>query len=107
MPARATQVNGRLAMLGFVFVAMQENQTGETVLFQLNHVSVGTCLLLAVWVYASLAPILKGVKQEAFGEQQWRSGWLNGLGCSCGCLRPLFAVCWLLASRAARASPCL
>jgi hypothetical protein len=61
-------VNGRLAMLGLIIVAMQENQTGETVLYQLNHVSVGTCLLLAMWVYASLVPVLKGVKQEAFGE---------------------------------------
>lgn len=36
---------------------------------QLNHINVGTCLALALWVYASLVPIMKGVKQEAFGEQ--------------------------------------
>jgi hypothetical protein len=67
------QVNGRLAMLGMVYLAMQENQTGETVLYQLNHVSVGTCVLLATWVYASLVPVLKGVKQEAFGKHAYCS----------------------------------
>lgn len=61
-------VNGRLAMVGLVGAAIGESQTGATVLNQLTHVSLGTCVALAVWVYASLVPILKGVKQEAFGE---------------------------------------
>ena len=73
--------------VGIMAAAWRESETGETVLHQLNHVSLGTCLVLAVWVYASLAPILKGVKQEAFGERSWpgESGgcWAGpGLPCS-------------------------
>ena len=49
--------------------AYNEMQVGETALSQLQHCSLGTCLALAVGVvWASMTPILKGVKQEAFGE---------------------------------------
>ena len=50
-------------------VAYNEANLGEPALVQLQHISLGTCLALGVGVvYASIAPILKGVKQEAFGE---------------------------------------
>ncbi len=46
---------------------------------QLEHVSLGTCLALAVGiVYASLTPITKGVKQEAFGPFSPRAELTNG-----------------------------
>lgn len=71
-------INGRLAMVGLLAAAVREANTGETVVHQLNHVSLGTCLLLAIWVYASLVPMLKGVKQEAFGPFSPRAELTNG-----------------------------
>jgi len=65
-------------MIGFLSAAVKESETGETVLSQLSHISVGTCLMLALWVYASLVPILKGVKQEAFGPFSPRAEITNG-----------------------------
>lgn len=61
-------INGRLAMLGFLLAARNEFQTGETVLQQSMHVPWPWLLLLAVVVYASLVPMLKGARHEAFGE---------------------------------------
>eukprot|EP00798_Chlamydomonas_sp_ICE-L_P024927 gene24927-10578_t len=71
-------INGRLAMLGFVMAAYKENETGELMASQLEHLSIGVCLQLAFLVWASLVPITKGVKNEAFGPFSPRAEIVNG-----------------------------
>lgn len=71
-------INGRLAMLGILIVAQAEAETGETALQLLQHGTPWSYAAMALWVYASMVPILKGARHEAFGEY-----WLRGqpLGC--------------------------
>lgn len=57
----------RLAMIGFLTGAVVEVQTAEPLAQQAMHMSPVAGLLLLLVVYASLVPILKGVKNEAFG----------------------------------------
>jgi hypothetical protein len=61
-------INGRLAMIGILAAAKQEIDTGATVLQQALQASPWLYAVLGLWVYASLVPILKGVRHEAFGE---------------------------------------
>jgi hypothetical protein len=61
-------VNGRLAMIGILAAARQEIDTGATVLQQALQASPWLYAVLGLWVYASMVPILKGVRHEAFGE---------------------------------------
>eukprot|EP00882_Tetradesmus_deserticola_P027048 GHRQ01029888.1.p2 GENE.GHRQ01029888.1~~GHRQ01029888.1.p2 ORF type:complete len:121 (-),score=21.86 GHRQ01029888.1:444-806(-) len=63
-------VNGRLAMIGILAAAKQEIEAGSTVLQQALQASPWLYAVLGVWVYASLVPIFKGVRHEAFGEWQ-------------------------------------
>ncbi len=60
-------INGRLAMLGILCGGWQEAHTGLTLAQQAADLPLSELLLLAGWVYASLVPILKGAKMEAFG----------------------------------------
>eukprot|EP01024_Parvocaulis_polyphysoides_P039475 TRINITY_DN35693_c0_g1_i1.p3 TRINITY_DN35693_c0_g1~~TRINITY_DN35693_c0_g1_i1.p3 ORF type:complete len:189 (-),score=2.50 TRINITY_DN35693_c0_g1_i1:238-732(-) len=71
-------VNGRLAMLGFVTAAIREFQTGETILTQVQNASLLTWLWFALWVYASLVPMFKGARMEAFGWFTPRAEITNG-----------------------------
>lgn len=71
-------VNGRLAMLGVLWVAPTEASTGETALSQFIHAPWWTYAWLAVWVYATLAPLLKGAKMEPFGIFTPRAEVTNG-----------------------------
>ena len=61
-------INARLAMLGFVFGAWREFATGETIMTQLQNRTVSVAFLTILIVYASLVPITKGARFEAFGE---------------------------------------
>lgn len=61
-------INGRLAMLGFLAVAQGEVHTGNTVLQQALTTPVWVYAGLLLWVYASLVPMLKGARHEAFGK---------------------------------------
>lgn len=61
-------INGRLAMIGILAVANNEIQTEQTVLQQALTASPWVYLLLLVWVYASMVPLLKGARHEAFGR---------------------------------------
>ena len=54
-------------MIGFVAGAAVEVQTAEPLAQQAMHMSPLTIAGLLLVVYASLVPILKGVKNEAFG----------------------------------------
>ena len=67
--ASAELINGRLAMLGIVFSAIQEAKTGLTVREQAQQLNVPMFILLGSIAYASLVPIMKGAKTEAFGER--------------------------------------
>lgn len=60
-------INGRLAMMGILMGGWQEAHTGLTLAQQAAELPLSELLLLAGWVYASLVPILKGAKMEAFG----------------------------------------
>ena len=68
--ASAELINGRLAMLGIVFSAMEEAKTGLTVSEQAQQLNVPMFILLGSIAYASLVPIMKGAKTEAFGERR-------------------------------------
>lgn len=61
-------INGRLAMIGILAVANNEIQTEQTVLQQALTASPWVYILLLVWVYASMVPLLKGARHEAFGR---------------------------------------
>ena len=66
-------------MVGIMAVSYKEALTGEMAYDQLVHCTVGVALALAVGVvYSSLAPILKGVKQEAFGPFSPKAEVTNG-----------------------------
>ncbi|GLI68005.1 hypothetical protein VaNZ11_012327 [Volvox africanus] len=59
-------INGRLAMVGLIAGAWEEAHSGLTLAQQAEQLPLSELLLLALWVYASLVPILKGAKMEAF-----------------------------------------
>lgn len=61
-------INGRLAMIGILAAAKAEVDTGTTVLQQAQQAPVWLWGVLLLWVYASMVPILKGARHEAFGE---------------------------------------
>lgn len=69
-------------MVGLIAVAMRESETGLTAMQLLTSPQVGMPLLAALFVYASLVPILAGAKMEPFGECEFhiRSG------CQCPCV---------------------
>mmetsp|Transcript_29325 Transcript_29325/g.82718 ORF Transcript_29325/g.82718 Transcript_29325/m.82718 type:complete len:206 (+) Transcript_29325:257-874(+) len=71
-------VNGRLAMVGFLAAAMNEVTTGDTVEKQILEAPVTVGVFVLVVVYASLVPIMKGVKNEAFGFMSPRAETTNG-----------------------------
>ncbi|KAG2435618.1 hypothetical protein HXX76_006821 [Chlamydomonas incerta] len=72
-------INGRLAMIGLVAGAWEEaNGAGQTLAQQAAALPLAELLLLGVWVYASLVPILKGAKMEAFGMFTPRAEITNG-----------------------------
>lgn len=67
-------VNGRLAMVGLLTAAHTEMATGQTVMQQFASAPVWQYLAFGVIVYASLVPMMKGARHEAFGEWQQLSG---------------------------------
>ena len=71
-------------MLGIVFSAIREAKTGLTVSEQAQQLNVPMFILLGSIAYASLVPIMKGAKTEAFGERRVRRclGW-DMMPCGC------------------------
>lgn len=61
-------INFRLAMVGFVWGAKQEFQTSRTLVEQAASRPVLVAAVVALTAWASLVPIMKGVKCEAFGK---------------------------------------
>lgn len=71
-------INGRLAMIGILAAAKHEAETGATVLQQALQASPWLYAVLGLWVYASMVPIFKGVRHEAFGFFTPRAEITNG-----------------------------
>jgi len=61
-------INSRLAMVGFLYAASNEAQTGQLVLQQLQDSPLFPTVLSLIIIWASLIPITKGAKRESFGE---------------------------------------
>lgn len=55
-------------MLAFLAVPRNEILSGDTVLQQALSAPWWTYAALLLWVYASMVPLLKGARHEAFGE---------------------------------------
>lgn len=55
-------------MLAFLAVPKNEIETGATVLQQAVSAPLWVYAGLLLWVYASMVPLLKGARHEAFGE---------------------------------------
>lgn len=66
-------VNGRLAMLGLLLAARSEMLTGQTVMQQMAAPQGSLVAAMLVIVYASLVPLLKGARHEAFGARLSRA----------------------------------
>jgi hypothetical protein len=87
-------VNARLAMVGLLAAVGAEAETGRGAL-QLLAAPPGAALALAALVaYASLAPILKGVRHEAFGPFSPRAEYWNGRAAMVGWLALLGLEAW-------------
>mmetsp|Transcript_15706 Transcript_15706/g.39938 ORF Transcript_15706/g.39938 Transcript_15706/m.39938 type:complete len:205 (-) Transcript_15706:133-747(-) len=71
-------INGRLAMVGFLATAANELQHRGTIEEQLLGSPVPVAIFVLVTVYATLVPIMKGVKNEAFGPMSPRAETTNG-----------------------------
>lgn len=71
-------VNARLAMAGLVALAGAEAQTGRGALALLASPPAPALAFAALFIYASLVPILKGVRHEAFGPFTPRAEYWNG-----------------------------
>ncbi|GBF88350.1 hypothetical protein Rsub_01062 [Raphidocelis subcapitata] len=70
-------VNGRLAMVGLLAVARAEAETGQTALQLLQHGTPWQYAGAALWVWASMVPILSGARHEAFGMFTPRAEYAN------------------------------
>jgi hypothetical protein len=60
------RINGRLAMAMFALAAQNEATTGVTFYQQLTHPDPKLAVLALVLTYATMVPVLKGVKDEDF-----------------------------------------
>ena len=80
-------INERLAMLGLLWGAWSEIRTGQTIMQQVQAAPVLVGAVAFIISYASLAPIMKGAKSEAFGAFSPRAEVTNGraacLGFAC------------------------
>lgn len=61
-------INGRLAMTGIVWGAISEAKTGLPIADLFRNSSWQIVLFSVLVSYASLIPILKGARSEAFGK---------------------------------------
>ena len=60
------RINGRLAMAMFAIAAQNEHLTGATFYQQLTHPDWKLVILALVLTYATMVPVLKGVRDEDF-----------------------------------------
>lgn len=92
------RVNGRLAMMAFLYIARREMETGLTVIQQAQQIPqdwstwpfIALCLL---FVYAAFPPALVGAKEEDFGIFRVAAEKTNGRAAMLG-LAVLAALEW-------------
>jgi len=72
------RVNGRLAMLGFLLGTIGEFRTGTPLLQQAQAIPIQLAVLFLLISWASLIPICKGARSEAFGAFSPRAEITNG-----------------------------
>lgn len=77
-PRHAELINGRLAMLGFLWASWHEAQTGEMFLSQVTNAPWAAYAIPLLWVYASMVPIMHGALLEPFGVFTPRAELANG-----------------------------
>ena len=80
------RVNGRLAMLGFVAAAGAELATNEPLLQQISEAKGPIAGAFLLFIAASLIPLAKGAKLEAFGPFTPAAEMLNGRAAMLGFL---------------------
>ena len=73
-------------MLGIVWAAINEYQTGETILSQAQHISVQGWLTVVLCIYATLVPVMHSARMEAFGMFSPRAELTNGRAAMMGFL---------------------
>lgn len=61
-------INSRLAMVGLIEGACAEAETGNMALYQLTHPTFEAVAVVLLFILATLIPVTKGAKMEAFGE---------------------------------------
>ncbi|KAK9868895.1 hypothetical protein WJX84_007933 [Apatococcus fuscideae] len=71
-------INGRLAMAGIVWGAVSEAKTGLPIADLFRNSTPQILVFAALITYASLIPILKGARSEAFGIFSPRAETTNG-----------------------------
>lgn len=86
-------IQGRLAMVGFVIGASKESETGLTILQQATNLGAPQIIGLLLIVVASLQPITKAAKSEAFGIFTPRAEITNGRAAMLG-FAALLALEW-------------
>jgi hypothetical protein len=65
-------------MLGFVWAAIQEAQTGTPFLEQVLHAPWYHYLVPVVWIWATMVPVMHGAILEPFGPFTPRAEIANG-----------------------------
>ena len=65
-------------MLGFLWAAIQEAQTGHTFLYQAVHAPWWQFAVPLVWAYATMVPVMHGAILEPFGPFTPRAEIANG-----------------------------
>jgi hypothetical protein len=80
------RINGRLAMLGFVAAAGAELSSNEAVTAQISDAAGPIAGAFALFIAASLIPMLKGAKLESFGPFTPNAEMLNGRAAMLGFL---------------------
>lgn len=71
-------VNCRLAMIGIVWGAYTEFQTGELMISQAQHVSLPAILMCLLFTYATMVPVMHSARMEPFGFFTPRAELTNG-----------------------------
>ncbi|MEW5307734.1 MAG: hypothetical protein WDW36_010111 [Sanguina aurantia] len=71
-------INSRLAMVGLVGISYLEAESGQTALQLMASPQMGWQLVAALFIYASLVPVLAGAKMEPFGPFTPKAEIVNG-----------------------------
>lgn len=84
------RINGRLAMLGFLLGSIGEFKTAVPIMEQAQAAPIPVLLVMFLFSWASLIPITKGARSEAFGIFSPRAEITNGRAAMLGIAILLF-----------------